>query len=205
MLVQKAKLRTAFRKIAIISEEVASYELGGDNPAVSVDDLHRAIERMYQVSITLEEVVVHTKQFRSAVLRFSNRSARVLVRAGLDLRERRYFVVKELAHIALDEPEDWNPDPIPTIDTLVEIGVLGIEADVGRRHTPSIISEHVNSVVAVEFLYPFMWRAEDAKAVKEGRITWERLGDKYELPIRAIRLAHSAEYKQTRRTALNLS
>ena len=203
MLVQKAKLRQAFRKIASISEEVASYELSGDNPAVSVDDLRRAIERMYQLSITLQEVFVHTKHFRSAVLRFNDKSARILVRAGLDLREKRYFVVKELAHIALDEPEDWDADPLPSIDTLVEIGVLGIEADVGKRHTPSIISEHVNGVVAVEFLYPYMWRAEDARAVKEGRVNWKQLGDKYELPIRAIRLAHSAEYEQTRRTALN--
>jgi Zn-dependent peptidase ImmA (M78 family) len=197
VLVEDLRLEALFKKIKQIREEVKAYALGGDDPCVSIDNLHKMVEQMYGLKITLKEVPVSGNHVTSMVRRYSDNTAEIVLRSPQSEAERRFAVAKELLHLALDEPEDWSSQAAVTLDGLIELRRLELNGVSDHTPSPIVICEHLAEIAAIEMLYPYEVRQAvqvqlDTEETKPNLAT---IALQYKLPVRAIRTAHYRPYR----------
>lgn len=161
--VYTTKLESAFRKVRDIQEFVRSYVIAPDKIPVSVEDIQWAIEQKYGLKITKELVDFTAVHIRGMIERYESGSANVFIRLNQDFDAdvnrywHRFIAVKEMAHLAIDEREDWNPDGCETIEELIkDHGFDGM-----RPAADEIQSEVLAELVAIELLYPMEFRQGD--------------------------------------------
>ncbi len=161
--VYTSKLESAFRKVRDIQEFVRTYVLAPDKIPVSVEDTQWAIEQKYGLKIAKELVDFHAVHIRGMVERYDDGRANIFIRLNQDVDEEsnkywhRFIAVKEMAHLAIDEKEDWNPDGSRTIEELIkDHGFDGM-----RPAAEEIQSEVLAELVAIEILYPMEFRQGD--------------------------------------------
>ncbi len=170
--------------------------LAGDDPTVSIDNLHRMIEQMYGIKVVLKEIPVSTVHVVSIVRRYHDGTAEIVLRSPLSDAEKRFAVAKELLHLVLDEREDWSTQAAETINGLIELQRLELDGVSDHKPSPIVICEHLAEFAAIELLYPYEARPGIEKEVEaSGRLSWATVALRYRLPVRAIRTAHYAPYR----------
>ena len=194
MLVDAGRLEALFKKVQQVQEEVKSYCLGGDAPAISVDDLQYAVESMYGLKVSLKLVDVLSDYVDSFVLRYRDNTATIVMRKGMTDYAMRFAAVKELSHLVLDEHEDWSPDPVQTITGLLDMRIK--ETLTRGRHIPAndvLVCEHIAELAAAEFLYPVMFRNGDRQKIVDGHLNETSLSQLREIHPRVIGIALDEE------------
>ena len=199
MLVSDSRLEKLFNKVAKIREYCQPNSGVPQVCPISVEDIQAAVERVCQVNIEKNSVLSTGLFLHSMLLRYDNGKCIILLREDLTESVKRYAAVKELAHIFLDEKEDWSTDGMKTISGLIELRLL--ERAGNGEHEPSnqvIIAEHLAEIAAVELLYPPQKRLEDRVLLEGSRVSYRKLAAKYSVPIRAVRFAHMRWYCEIR-------
>jgi len=167
MIVSDEQIEILLRKVEHIRQEIRLYTILGDILTPSVEDLQTVIQRMYNLAIEKYEVGSYAIYLQNMVLRYGNGNATVLVRSGFSAADRKCAVVKELCHLALDEPEDWSPKAKETLNGLIE--TFRLEVSQNGQYEPSnkiIICEHLAMFAATELLYPEEYRDQDTAQLK---------------------------------------
>ena len=185
--VYTTKLESAFRKVRDIQEFVRAYVIAPDKVPVSVEDTQWAIEQKYELKISKELVDFPAVHIRGMIERYEDGRANIFIRlrqdtdAEINKYWHRFIAVKEMAHLAIDEKEDWNTDGCRTIDELIkDHGFDGM-----RPAAEEIQSEVLAELVAIEILYPMEFRQGDL----DRGATNSALAAEYEVPQYVVQRA----------------
>ena len=95
------------------------------------------------------------------------------------------MTTKELCQLALDETEDWSPRGTETLDALLSEFKLDLEgANEGSREVAKGVaqSERLAEFAAIELMYPFKYRGNDAVQVKEGKTSIKAIALHFHVP-----------------------
>ncbi|MFT8483753.1 MAG: ImmA/IrrE family metallo-endopeptidase [Gluconobacter cerinus] len=191
MHIDDVYLDALFQKVFQVQEEMKSYCLAGDSPVASIDDLTYAISQMYQRPINRSEV--RGRKFEhvdSFLLRWKDRCD-IIVNRNLLEPEFRFACAKELCHILLDEEEDWSPDGVTTISTLLRDHELEVFTDGDHAPTKRLVWEHLALFAAAEFLYPNYQLEQDRKGLISGVLSIEEIAKTRDLPILRVKMLHN--------------
>jgi Zn-dependent peptidase ImmA (M78 family) len=187
------KVLEVFRKVRQLKEHKELYCLDPKRIPVSVSDLTRVIADMYDLKIEVFEVVFTGDRLRSLVERYKDNHAIIYVKHDLTPEVQRFSVTKELMHLAIDEPEDWSPAGVATLQSFfTEMSIANGDHLAEARAQSEALAE----IAAIEILYPYEFRADDAAAIASRKTTWAKLSLHYELPRYIVTRAHADWYKK---------
>jgi hypothetical protein len=194
MQVSGEKAVSAFLKVKRLKEHWGTLLIAGDRETVSIEDYQYVIEDMYGLRIEKREVIFDGEHLRGMVERYRDNRARVLIWGGQPDRWKRFTAVKELTHLVIDEEEDWSVEGATTLDRLIyEIRVQN--GDLTANF--AIQSEILAMIAAIEILYPYAWRLDDAARRAAGEVTTEKLALEYNLPAAVVFRALHPEHLHT--------
>jgi hypothetical protein len=195
------KLESTFRKVRDIQDFVKTYALAPSGHKVSVDDIRWALEEKYGLQIRMELIDFNATHIRGMMERYENGQAFVFVKENQEADVKanpfwhRFIATKEMAHLAIDEKEDWNTDGTETID-----GLIREHSNFqGRPPREGIQSEHLAEIAAIELLYPWIYRQAD---VDSGMPVTE-LSQIYQVPQYVIQRALDSDYMKMARATWN--
>lgn len=194
MLLSADRFEAVFQKVKQIREHMRMYCLVPDRAKMSIEDLQWCIGDMYDLKIEKFEVAFDSIFLYGMVERYPGR-ARILVRKDQPEDSMRFVTTKELCQLALDEREDWSPRGTETLDALLSEFKLDLEgANEDSREVAKGVaqSERLAEFAAIELMYPFEYRENDAVQVKEGKITIKAIALHFHVPEFVIgRALHS--------------
>jgi Zn-dependent peptidase ImmA (M78 family) len=178
------RICTAFKKASQIQKHNSLYMLNSERIPVSIEDLQWVVQDMYEVIITKTEVNAGGTNVRGFLERTEDgKSCHIVISANLNDEWKRFTTAKELAHVIMDEKEDWSVDGVKIIDGLIEDFFAGMNG--GQPNPPPegpLQSEKIAEFIATELLYPFNRREHDAKELAEGKTTVSKLALYYGIP-----------------------
>ncbi|MBZ9808108.1 hypothetical protein [Mesorhizobium sp. ESP-6-2] len=191
MLVSTEKLLQVLRKVRQLREEYRSYVLGGDANMVSIEDLQRCIEQMYELEIIKTQVVFTSTFTRGLMERYKNK---VIIRVKHDQTDdhKRFTATKEMCHPVVDEKEDWSTDGVGRIqDLLIEFEVTN-----GEAPHQATQSEVLAEIAAIEVLYPYECRGIDLQRLARGETTLVKIATYHRVPATVVSRALADQYHQ---------
>jgi hypothetical protein len=168
-----------FQKALRINEQLwASEGPWVSSEAASIDELKEAVERAYDVTITIMEVPFEGRHILGLIERYDGgRAVTIYVRYGLPDGQRRLTATKEITHVIIDEEESFNADGHEILEKLCELQL---------PDEPALHSENDALIVACELLYPYENRRDDVAALAENKVTLAGLSAKYRMPEHLI-------------------
>lgn len=181
MYLSSAKVETVFEKVKQVKQNKKLLCLSPDHVPVSIEDLQYVIEDQYGWKISKYEVSFSADFLRGMVEKFNNGTANVYVGANQSIAAQRFTAAKELAHIMIDEEEDWSPRGQATIDNLIVEEYVPSEPP-RKAADGNIQSEALAEIAAMEILYPIEFREDDQKRVKSGEATIPQISIHFNLP-----------------------
>jgi hypothetical protein len=189
MLLDPEKLTAVLNKVRVIREHMAQGHCQ-PGPVLSVMDLHWAVSDAYELKIDMVEVSFDGTHFRGKVERYTNDTARILIRAQQSPAFMRFVAVKELCHLMNDEHDDWSSLGVETISGLMRDWAV-CAAGGGGVPDPGnpLQSESLAEIGAIELMYPFEYREADLKKLQAGATTIEAIALEHEAPSYAIEQA----------------
>jgi len=191
MLLNRDLALIIFQKVRNIQVDYKAYVLDGKNSHLSVEDLQKVIERMYDLKIFKTQVAFQGEYIRGLMERY-NGKIRVRVKQEQPEDWKRFTAVKEMCHGIIDEEEDWSPDGTGRIkDLLIEYSIQN--GDEAQRATQS---EAFAEIAAIELMYPFEFRASDLKKVAGGKETFVKIAIHHGLPDSMVERALSNQYNE---------
>ncbi|WP_441280534.1 hypothetical protein [Tardiphaga sp. 862_B3_N1_1] len=200
MQVDFQKVLEVFRKVKQLKEHQELYCLDPKRIPVSISDLTRVVADMYDLKIDVSEVVFTGERLRSLVERYADNHAIIYVKHDLTPEVQRFSVTKELMHLVIDEPEDWSPAGVATLQSFfTEMSIANGDHVAEARAQSEALAE----IAAIEVLYPHEFRAAEAVEISTKKTTWAKLCLHYEMPRYALTRAHADWYKKVVDTAWN--
>jgi hypothetical protein len=199
--VYTTKLESTFRKVRDIQDFIKTYGRAPLSTEVSVEDIQWAIEEKYGLKITLELIDFPGVHIRGMMERYQSGQANVFVRKNqasdvvVNGYWHRFIAVKEMAHLAIDEKEDWSVDGAETIEDLIDEH----EMDRGSPPRDGIQSEVLAEIAAIELLYPWEYRQND---IDSGKTPLE-LSNIHKVPLYVVQRALSANHMKRARALWN--
>jgi Zn-dependent peptidase ImmA (M78 family) len=148
---------------------------------------------MYGLKIDIFEVVFAGDRLRSLVERYNDKRAVIYVKHDLTPEVQRFSVTKELMHLVIDEPEDWSPAGVATLQSFFTEMSIGNGDHLAETRAQS---EALAEIAAIEVLYPYEFRSSDAADIASKKTTWPKLSLHYEMPRYALTRAHADWYKK---------
>jgi hypothetical protein len=189
MLIDLSKAVLAFQKLEAVRNDYRTYVLAGDSPQIRIEDLYAVVGNMYGIEIVKTSVPFDATHTRGMFERWKSR-VNVRIRRDQPMDWLRFAAVKELFHLINDETEDFQPDGTITIIGIVaEYTVISS----GLPH-PSIQSEDLAEICALEFMYPYEYREADMAAIKAGNTTVSKIALHYGVPSTLISKAVTPYY-----------
>ncbi|GEM72051.1 hypothetical protein SAQ01S_18170 [Sphingomonas aquatilis NBRC 16722] len=186
-----AKLATVLKKVDQVRDEIKRYCVGAPGPALSVMDLHYVVQQMYGLRIDMIEVDFAAVHFQGKVERYSDKHARIIVRASLSEREKRLVTVKEICHLIIDEEEDWSIHGTDTIDDLLgEVLQVSQNGTGNQSPTSALHSELMAMIAAGELMYPAEYRPSDMQDLADKKSTLSAIAVQHDMPAYAIAHMH---------------
>ena len=194
MQIDFQKVENVFRKVKQLKEHTDLYCLDPKRLPVSISDLARIIADMYQLKITMFEVVLVGDRLRSLVERYNDNTAVIYVKHDLTPEVQRFSATKELMHLVIDEPEDWSPAGVATLQSFfTEMSIANGDKHLAETRAQS---EALAEIAALETLYPYEFREQDAMDIAATKTTWPKLWLQYEVPRYMITRAHTEWYRR---------
>ncbi|WP_417489453.1 ImmA/IrrE family metallo-endopeptidase [Maricaulis sp.] len=178
MLVEDEHMAMVLKKVQLVKEHKMLLCLAGDRIPVSIEDLQHTAADMYDLTIEKYEVTFDGDFVRGMMERYHDNRVRILVRADQPTNMKRFVAAKEIAHVVIDEKEDWAPDGATTIDQAIR------EANLPDHEAAAaaVQSELLAQMAAVELLVPWEFREADKHAVTTGKLTKRNLASHYGVP-----------------------
>jgi Zn-dependent peptidase ImmA (M78 family) len=133
------------------------------SPQPRIENIERVVEAMTGLKIEKKEVTTDGSIIRGFTERYEDK-ALILIREDQPIEWKKYTAVKEYCHLVYDSEEEFEPDPVVTLDQLVMRRGL----DLDEALSPAIISERVAEIMALEIIYPLELRGGDAEKLKTG-------------------------------------
>lgn len=133
------------------------------SPRPKIENIERVVEAMTGIRIDKKEISTGGSIIRGLTERYDDR-ALILIREDQPLEWKKYATVKEYCHLVFDDDNDFEPNPLETLEQLVMKRGL----DLDEALSPAIISERIAEIMALEIIYPLEVREEDAKALRAG-------------------------------------
>lgn len=189
MIVSGEKALAVFRKVKQIREEYRAYVLNGAVNVISLEDLQRIIEQMYDLKIEKRLVPFEGQFIRGMMERWPDKIV-VSVRSQQEPDWMRFTATKEMCHCVIDETEDWSTDGVDTLTDLLNEQIVARE-DMAAN---AIQSEIFAELAAVELLYPMECREADRAALESNATTYVKIGTYHGLPAAMVSRAHSESY-----------
>lgn len=194
MIISGDKAVAVYKKVAQIRAHYRAYNLVGDSNRLSIEDFHRTVADLYQVTITKAQVAFSGSYVRGMMERYDN-LVKIRVRLDQDQDWKRFTAVKELCHVIIDEVEDWSTDGVETIkDLLME---YTLESGVEARRVMQ--SEALAELAAIELMYPYDCRSHDISllASASASVTEAKIAHYYGLPAVIVGRALNAVFNET--------
>ncbi|WP_377191026.1 hypothetical protein [Ruegeria meonggei] len=158
----------------------------GDFGQVSIENIQRIIEILTSTKIEKFELDHDSRFHRAFVERFDEgRTSKIYVMASENPSWKRFSSVKEMCHVLIDEPGDFQPDPCKTIHELKDGAIIFDE-----NAAPETESEGLAEIIAMELIYPLDYRREDREKLKEG-ISLEDIARERVVPAKYVSLGTS--------------
>lgn len=200
MWVSTAKILETFRKVKQIQEHMQKYCIAPDRAKLSIEDLQRVIEDMYDLKIEKREVAFEGSFVRGIVERYADR-ARILIRKNQEEDWLRFTAVKELCQIAISEKEDWSVDGTKTLENILYEAHLDKLTGGERSPTDPVPphptqSEKLAEMAAIELMYPYVYRPADLEALAANKTTHRAISVHFRAPEYAIGWALSERYHE---------
>ena len=177
MLLDGNRIEDAFKKIVQLQDHVKMYCLASDRPDLSVEEFQRVITDMYRLRIYKHQVPFEGTFLRGMMERYTDRVI-IYVKKNMEEDWKRFATVKELCHVVNDEPEDWTTEGAETIKHL--LAEYHINKD--RLAMPTVQSENMAEISAIELLYPYKDRLSDLSALNGGKLTTAKIAGYYKIP-----------------------
>lgn len=199
--VLSSKIEGTFAKVRDLQEFIQQYVLAANKLPVSVEDIQWAIESKYGLKIEKRLVDFEARHIRGMMERYQDGTAKVYVRRAQtpdpeqNIFWQRFISVKEMIHLAIDEPEDFSPRGTETIEELIRDH--SFEAMKPARE--EIQSEVLAELAAFELLYPMEFRLADTDAVT----SYSVLAVQYAVPDYVIERCLSSGYMKVARATWN--
>jgi len=197
MYVEHDKLVTAFRKAQQINEEYSRYMLDGSRLPVSVDDLVELVSDMYKIKINMKLVDFQSEHLRGMIEKIGDTEANIYIKERQQETTKRFVTVKELSHVIIDEPEDFNPDGCGTIDGFIEAEQFTIKNGEDFVMPPQYIQgEAIAKAIATEIMFPYEMRDDlhNDVYVKKSRSIMD-VCQQFGMPQFAVTRAFSDNYR----------
>lgn len=199
MQVDFQKVLEVFRKVKQLKEHADLYCLDPKRIPVSISDMTRVVADMYGLNIETYEVVFAGDRLRSLVERYADNRAIIYVKHDLTPEVQRFSVTKELMHLVIDEPEDWSPAGVTTLQSFfTEMSITNGGDHLAEARAQS---EALAEIAATEVLYPYEFRNLDAEELAARKTTWPKLSLRYEMPRYTITRAHAEWFRKIADTA----
>lgn len=131
--------------------------------AMSVENIQHIIELMTRLKVEKFSVDFPGNVIRGNYERYADRAV-IHVRKSQSPEWVRFTIVKELCHVLIDKDADFSTDAEATIRELVEYSGLAT----GDHMSNVMLSERIAEIIALELVYPFEYRDQDAAAVAAG-------------------------------------
>lgn len=176
MVTTAEKIRQAFELARQLTEDLW---MGAIDPQyLSVDELRDIVAQRTRVEIHIRTVDVEVEALYGFIERYDEgRKACIYIVKNINPRWKRLVGVKEICHVLVDLPEDWNPDGVDTLQRLTTF-----VADFEAEENWALRSEHIAEMAAIELLYPHENRRADLKAIEEGKLDIAALAARYRMP-----------------------
>ncbi len=143
----------------------------------SLDELVRFAQDFLGAPVIMKDLdlrVNASSLFRGVMLWNEDGHYEVFILKDSDESSRRLVTTKELFQVALDEEAVRNMDLYDHVSALLFQDV--------QDPTPAIIAEQMAEVAAMQFLYPYADRVNDAKRIKNRETTAADISDHYGIP-----------------------
>lgn len=189
MIVSGEKALAVFRKVEQIREEYRAYVLNGAVNVISIEDLQRIIEQMYDLKIEKRLVPFEGQFIRGMMERWPDKIV-VSVRSQQEPDWMRFTATKEMCHCVIDEKEDWSTDGVETLTDLLNEQLVANE----NMAANAIQSEIFAELAAIELLYPIECREADRAALADNESTYVKIGAYHGMPAAMVARAHSEGY-----------
>ncbi len=131
---------------------------------IRIENVQRIVETMTKKKIIKKSVSTGGTIIRGMTERYADK-ALIYIRKEQSLEWQRYTAIKELCHIVYDEADDFEPDPLKTLEQLVLKRTLTL----GEPTSPALLSERLAEITALEIIYPLEFRQSDAADLQAGR------------------------------------
>jgi hypothetical protein len=187
MMLEGDKIKAVLNKVRIVREHLARHCPAPQGLVLSVMDLHWAIEEVYGLKVEMVEVSFAGEHFVGTVERYADNRARILVKSEQSEAFRRFVAVKELAHLIIDESDDWSTLGSDTVNHLMTEWKLVASNGYGHDEPSNPLqSEFLAEIAATELMYPFCYRDSDAKKLELLETNVTKIALQHEAPAYAI-------------------
>jgi len=145
-----------------------------------VQNIERIISWMHGVRLPVQKWLVpyaDASFIRGVFERYPDKLV-IYIRDGQTPEWIRFTIVKELCHGLIDQPSDFSPKGQETIQGLIKYRGVHL----GELSSDVLQSEALAEITALELIYPFEFRREDAAALKAEKLKLGDLVKKREVP-----------------------
>ena len=136
-----------------------------DKDKVNVENIQRIVQMITGLKINKEIVPVPANPIRGFIERYPDR-VDIYINEDQSVPESREYeivpwqkhtTIKELSHVLLDDESGFEPDPKATLREMVQYSGPFLSENM----SPTVLSEHMAEVLAMELHYPLEFRRED--------------------------------------------
>lgn len=154
-----------------------------EDGGVNIENIQAVISIMTQASIEKKLVIGESGYHRSWVERYGENGKTCIIYVTEDQPQewQRFAVIKELCHILIDTPSDFQPNFQVTVSEVCNGSTL-IDDDVSVEKR----SEDISELIALELIYPLEDRRDDRRSLAAEVTTPEQLSKKRCIPLKYI-------------------
>jgi len=196
MKVNLAKLLRVFQRVELLEEQMKVYCKDPERIPVPWQHVVDAVEQIAGTRVTVTRFTAEVRAIYGMVERFDDKTARILARAGLAEDVENFTIIKEAAHILVDEDEDLSPDGVTTLEKLVMSSFFGLgknQQDASDGHQ-IVQSEHLATIAAAAIVVPRRERHGLIADLKSGKTTLAKTALWLKVPEAIVSLATSETF-----------
>jgi hypothetical protein len=183
MLLQEEKIAQVFNCVSAVRDYMRVQMHEQPSLVLSVDALKEAVENVFGVNIAMFEVTFTGEYVGGTIERYSDKTARILVKSRQSPEMMRFIATKELCHVMIDNAESWSIKGADTIRGLLREWELCQENGDGHKDPANPLqSEMLAEIGAMELIYPFEYRETDIAKLGSQQTTVTKIALDHEAP-----------------------
>ena len=143
-----------------------------DKDKINVENIQKIVQMITGLEIEKKIVLVPDNPIRGYVERYPTKID-IYINEDQSVPESRNYeivpwqkhtTIKELSHVLLDDDNSFEPDPNATLGEMVQYSGPFLSEEM----SPTVLSEHMAEILAMELHYPLEFRREDRGYIDAG-------------------------------------